>query len=612
MQWIVGLNSLRLFAMLLIVIYHFFGSFLPGGFIAVEIFFAISGFLIVSGLAKEYLGTGKISYRAFIKNRFARLFPPLLLLVSIVLALSLLVDSDVLAGLGPRTLAALTFSTNIFELASNGGYENFISPNLFRHTWFLALEMQIYLIMPLILKLIVNLRTRRRDGMKLAAVIFATLGALSVVLMAIYGGLFNAVDRAYFALDTHVAAFCFGASLGIVNRLHPIKKLHRKALPIAEIITIFVTFAILARNINYTSPLTFYLVLPLAAILSAILIYYVLQIQGNKRHGRTVRLAEYLGGKTYGIYLFHYPLFLLAGYILPVDAPVWLCPSVALLGSIVFTWLCDFLIRDVKKIAILYRKHCLEQKQKIAIGIYAVLAIVVVLGGVIRVSTVPAESNIAKQLAGQKTEAEQSKIQTFNLGNFISDATTIVGTALTVAETAAPAYTPVIPPQSTATVTADTKVLLIGDSVMLGAKNNLEAKIPHSYVDAMESRGIEKATSIISDIRSRGLLPEIIVIALATNYRNITPAMLDNIMSAAGPNHKFILVTAYAGPTQPRETQNATMKNYADAHSNVWLVDWYSIAIRDSSLLYNDRIHLDFAGRETYANLIANKIKEIQ
>ena len=448
--------------------------------------------------------------------------------------------------------------------------------------------------------------------MKLAVVIFAALGALSVVLMAIYGGLFNAVDRAYFALDTHVAAFCFGASLGIVNRLHSIKKLRKKALPIAEIITIFVTFAILACNINYTSPLTFYLVLPLAAILSAILIYHVLQIQGNKRHGRIVRLAEYLGGKTYGIYLFHYPLFLLAGYILPVDAPVWLCPSVALLGSIVFTWLCDFLIRDVKKIAILYRKHCLEQKQKIAIGIYAVLAIVVVLGGVIRVSTVPAESNITKQLAGQKTEAEQSEIQTFNLGNFVSDAATIVGTALTVAETAAPAYTPVIPPQSTATVTADTKVLLIGDSVMLGAKNNLEAKIPHSYVDAMESRGIEKATSIISDIRSRGLLPEIIVIALATNYRNITPAMLDNIMSAAGPNHKFILVTAYAGPTQPRETQNATMKNYADAHSNVWLVDWYSIAIRDSSLLYNDRIHLDFAGRETYANLIANKIKEIQ
>lgn len=612
MQWIVGLNSLRLFAMLLIVIYHFFGSFLPGGFIAVEIFFAISGFLIVSGLTKEYLGTGKISYRAFIKNRFARLFPPLLLLVSIVLALSLLVDSDVLAGLGPRTLAALTFSTNIFELASNGGYENFISPNLFRHTWFLALEMQVYLIMPLILKLIVNLRTKRRDGMKLAAVIFAALGALSVVLMAIYGGLFNAVDRAYFALDTHVAAFCFGASLGIVNRLHSIKKLRKKALPIAEIITIFVTFAILACNINYTSPLTFYLVLPLAAILSAILIYHVLQIQGNKRHGRIVRLAEYLGGKTYGIYLFHYPLFSLAGYILPVDAPVWLCPSVALLGSIAFTWLCDFLIRDVKKIAILYRKHCLEQKQKIAIGIYTVLAIVVVLGGVIRVSTVPAESNIAKQLAGQKTEAEQSEIQTFNLGNFVSDATTIVGTALTVAETAAPAYTPAIPPQSTATVTADTKVLLIGDSVMLGAKNNLEAKIPHSYVDAMESRGIEKATSIIADIRSRGLLPEIIVIALATNYRNITPAMLDNIMNAAGPNHKFILVTAYAGPTQPRETQNAIMKNYADAHSNVWLVDWYSIAIRDSSLLYNDRIHLDFAGRETYANLIANKIKEIQ
>ena len=139
MQWLIGINALRFFAIILIVIYHLFRNILPGGFIAVEIFFAISGFLIFSKLIKQFDKDRKIGYWKFVGSRIVRLMPALLVCVVLTLLAAFLVHPDVLAGTRINTLAALTFTTNIKELISGGSYENTISPNLFEHTWFLAL-----------------------------------------------------------------------------------------------------------------------------------------------------------------------------------------------------------------------------------------------------------------------------------------------------------------------------------------------------------------------------------------------------------------------------------------------------------------------------------------
>ena len=97
MQWLTGINSIRFFAIILIVAYHLFRNILPGGFIAVDIFFAISGFLVVSKLIRES-ALGNIKYHNFVLNRLLRLFPALFISVLLTLILALFVHPDILAG----------------------------------------------------------------------------------------------------------------------------------------------------------------------------------------------------------------------------------------------------------------------------------------------------------------------------------------------------------------------------------------------------------------------------------------------------------------------------------------------------------------------------------
>jgi lysophospholipase L1-like esterase len=99
------------------------------------------------------------------------------------------------------------------------------------------------------------------------------------------------------------------------------------------------------------------------------------------------------------------------------------------------------------------------------------------------------------------------------------------------------------------------------------------------------------------------------VISLATNQRTITDAILQDIKNVAGENHRFILVTAYAGPMQPRDTQNATLRDFANSHDDVYLADWWEIAHDNWSLMYADHIHLNPSGRSAYATMLNNVIK---
>jgi hypothetical protein len=124
MSKLVGINSLRFFAIAFIVTYHLFREFLPGGFLAVEIFFCLSGFLVTGKLIREIKTSHKIHYDTFLRSRFERLFPTLLACVLFSLVLGILVNPDVFTGARNNTLTALTFSTNISELINGGSYEN--------------------------------------------------------------------------------------------------------------------------------------------------------------------------------------------------------------------------------------------------------------------------------------------------------------------------------------------------------------------------------------------------------------------------------------------------------------------------------------------------------
>ena len=202
---IVGLDTLRFVAIVLVVIYHCFPGVLTGGFVAVELFFVLSGFLMGQKLLREYRKEGEKfggfkGFFRFLWERLKRFLPTLLFCVILTLSLAFFADPDLLTAARPNTLSAMTFMTNITSIINGGTYENSLIPNLFNQTWFLALELQVCVIFFLLLSLFVKIAPMKKGETKkfyrrFLLVCLAVAG-VSFGLMAIYGGWFGVYDRA--------------------------------------------------------------------------------------------------------------------------------------------------------------------------------------------------------------------------------------------------------------------------------------------------------------------------------------------------------------------------------------------------------------------------------
>ena len=153
----------------------------------------------------------------------------------------------------------------------------------------------------------------------------------------------------------------------------------------------------------------------------------------------------------------------------------------------------------------------------------------------------------------------------------------------------------------------DARVLVIGDSVCLGAKLDMESIIPGVFVDAEESRGVEKAVPILNQVAASGNIPPIVIVSLTTNERFFSDELMQSIVEAARGS-RVIFVTGYAGPEQPREPQNEAIRNFANGHENVFYADWWEISHDNWDIMYADHIHLDIEGRKIYAQLLYNTI----
>jgi peptidoglycan/LPS O-acetylase OafA/YrhL len=176
-----GLDGLRAVAVGLVVIYHLFpGSPLAGGFVGVDVFFVISGFLITALLLREKDASGRIDLADFWRRRARRLLPALSLVVMSCATVAWLIGGDLLVRLGEQVLGAATFSYNWTSIAGGTGYFADATPELFRNVWSLAVEEQFYVLWPLLLPLFLLLpRARWRAAVALAH------GALSAGWMAV-------------------------------------------------------------------------------------------------------------------------------------------------------------------------------------------------------------------------------------------------------------------------------------------------------------------------------------------------------------------------------------------------------------------------------------------
>jgi peptidoglycan/LPS O-acetylase OafA/YrhL len=320
LRYAAGLDGLRALAVTAVLVYHLNAGWLPGGFLGVDVFFVLSGFLITSILATEWSTSGQVRIGRFYVRRARRLLPALITMLATVVLVTAAVAPDELRRLRGDVAAALTYSTNWTQIIWQRSYfEQLGRPSLLQHLWSLAVEEQFYLLWPLVL--VVCLRTGgRRRALRITLVGIVASAALMAWLFASYAD----PGRAYYGSDTHASGLLVGAALALATVLRRPARRDRRPAPLGLTVNspswpLDVAALLGAVIVGYFVTRTNYFAMELyrGGFLLVALGSAAIVLAAGRRGTLTARLLGmpllcWIGVRSYAIYLWHWPVFMLS------------------------------------------------------------------------------------------------------------------------------------------------------------------------------------------------------------------------------------------------------------------------------------------------------------
>ncbi|HTR73757.1 MAG TPA: acyltransferase, partial [Solirubrobacterales bacterium] len=207
-----GIDALRALAVLAVFGYHAGLDWVPGGFLGVDVFFAISGYLITSLLLREFRTTDHLELGRFWLRRARRLLPAVGVLIAVAMIVSAIAEPDKIGQIRGDALASLFYFANWHFIFDNTSYfEQFGRPSLFTHLWSLSVEEQFYLFWPLVFAAGMKLFGRRR---LLVGVLAGAVGSLVLAWILFDPG--HDASRIYYGTDTHASGLLAGVALALV------------------------------------------------------------------------------------------------------------------------------------------------------------------------------------------------------------------------------------------------------------------------------------------------------------------------------------------------------------------------------------------------------------
>ncbi|QIW07270.1 acyltransferase family protein [Staphylococcus pseudintermedius] len=589
-RYMPGLDGVRAVAVIAIIIYHLNPQWLSGGFLGVDTFFVISGYLITSLLLTEYHNTGKIELMSFWLRRVKRLIPAVLFLVMGVIVLSLIFMPTEIQKVRADSIAAIFYVSNWWYIMQNVDYFEQFAVQPLKHLWSLAIEEQFYLVFPIVLLSLLSFIRR----LKSIRIIFLILLVISMIAMMVLYVPNENVARVYFGTDTRIQTLLMGVLLALVWPPFQLKaKVNRQMRTMIDtagvvgLAILFICFKFVSETNSILYYGGFFLISTVTLLVIASSVHpsgYFAKFLGNK-------VFTFIGSRSYSLYLWHYPIIVLIHHqFVQGQIP----PLVYVVEILLMVLMAEFSYKFIEQpfrkegfniFAFNYLKNWRSQKvlRTWLVIILLIPTLLVMVGGFNRF----AQKNSTRVTEVNTEEIDKLITQPLPLPQLEIDGFVVKGNKQKY---------------------ASWKPLLIGDSVMVDIGDDFRSFVPKADINGKVGRQLVEATSLAKrQYQSYRDKNDIVVLELGTNG-DFTEEQLNSLLEQFGEADIYLVNTRV--PRSYESHVNQVLAKAAKKRANVTLVDWYSRSENHTEYFAPDGIHLQPPGVRALTNSIIQAIEK--
>ncbi|MGR3779621.1 acyltransferase family protein [Bacillus paramycoides] len=593
-RYMVGLDSLRGLAILGVILYHINFNWMPGGFLGVTVFFVLSGYLITDILAMEWKRNKRIDLKKFWLSRAKRLLPGMIVMLVITFAWITIFHSSLLEKMFGDSLAALFYVSNWWYIYHKLSYfDNFNQLSPLNHFWSLAVEEQFYVVWPFIISLGFYY-IKKQSRMILLICLGAAASALAMAILYEPGA---DPSRIYYGTDTRAFSLLIGAALAL---LWPSNRLANKIIPKARLIldvvggTALIIILIMFWKTNQYDPFLYNGGMVLLSIATALLVANLAHPASRIAQFLRFRPLRWIGVRSYGIYLWHYPILTLTtpkvntGDFSPIRA---ILQFLLIIMIAQISW--KYIEKPIRQGTLRNIQFKNLRLQNVALGVKLALICAVFVSSI----AVFGLSKVSKAKESPKldrVEAEQTQPAKHPVA-VREDPTQEAPKNQEESKEVNSEQT-----KSSQTVTA------IGDSVMIDITPYLKNAFPDIRIDAQIGRQLSKAIPVVEQLKNEGNLGNYVIIGLGTNGA-FTTEQLVSLINLIGNERKIIFINTRV-PRPWESIVNERLKVTTSKYPNITLVDWYAASAGKRDYFAPDGVHLTKVGAEAYAALVAKAV----